>query len=836
MSVRRLVCGSVVGLVAISGVLVFSAGPAVAITGFGFSGSFGFGLLNGPRSVAVDNGSGASAGDVYVTDNGERVVKFESNGRTQLGEFKFTPSAEQRAKGDQGLGSTGFVAVDPASGAVYVAGSEAGSGAVTKFSSGGAFEDQINISSFPAEKAGKSVLSAGFIPAGVAVSSSGQLYVADSTNRMIDRFGPAGVYETQFRDDYEVQLPEVLFRTTGGMAIDKTSGDVYINEGEKEYDGTNEILSFGSEGEPVTISSCSNNVVAGSESDVARAVAVDPADGALVIGKSMESGFAIGRYSVPCSTEPVFFGNEESGLYFPGFEGSHSIAVSGVAPAKHEVYAVSGNGVVNTFRPVGPVGAVTGAFGKITPGTAELCGTVNPGSNTLTASYQFLYGKSNLYGLRAPAVPVSIGTGTEEKEVCTVVEGLQSGETYHYRLLAEDEEGAATGVDQTFTTASAFNEITTGGAEEVTVSSAKLTGSLAPDGFDAHYYFQYGTSPGALIATSPIPPVDAGNGGSGCMPPGGPLCNPVAAQTRITGLTSSTTYYYRIAATNAYGTAYGEERSLTTLVAPPIVDGQSVSAVQQTTAVVDALVNPNNPTGALATGFHVQYGTSTAYGASMPVPDALLNSRFGDVKVGVQLTGLQPNTTYHYRIVATNPTATPVFGPDQIFTTLPVMLPVLNAVSMSEVSQNDVGLASTVDPQGVQTFYEFDLGVDTSYGTSVFGNAGFGSEPVDVSISFHGLAAGTTYHYRLVATNIYGTTYGPDETFTTRGYSTATLSAPVASVLLAMPTVAFPQTKPTAGTVKAKTRHKPTKKTRGKKRGRKTTRGIRSTHVGRRSR
>jgi predicted lipoprotein with Yx(FWY)xxD motif len=53
------------------------------------------------------------------------------------------------------------------------------------------------------------------------------------------------------------------------------------------------------------------------------------------------------------------------------------------------------------------------------------------------------------------------------------------------------------------------------------------------------------------------------------------------------------------------------------------------------------------------TTYHFEYGTSTEYGSSVPVPDADAGSGLA-TPVSQQITGLQPNTTYHYRLVSTN--------------------------------------------------------------------------------------------------------------------------------------------------------------------------------------
>jgi hypothetical protein len=61
-----------------------------------------------------------------------------------------------------------------------------------------------------------------------------------------------------------------------------------------------------------------------------------------------------------------------------------------------------------------------------------------------------------------------------------------------------------------------------------------------------------------------------------------------------------------------------------------------------------------------------------------------------------------------------------------------------------------------------------------------------------------GLAPGTTYHYRLVASSLAGTSYGPDETLTTGGAARTTTFTPfavatvpsIAATAVALPTEA----------------------------------------------
>src|SRR4051794_31769426 len=86
----------------------------------------------------------------------------------------------------------------------------------------------------------------------------------------------------------------------------------------------------------------------------------------------------------------------------------------------------------------------------------------------------------------------------------------------------------------------------------------------------------------------------------------------------------------------------------------------------------------------------------------------------------------------------------------------------------SSLSDAGAGVSGSVNPQGDPTSYRFDLGTSTSYGTSTTDQTvGADSTVHSVSAALSGLAASTTYHYRLVARSPAGTSFGADRTFTT---------------------------------------------------------------------
>jgi hypothetical protein len=113
------------------------------------------------------------------------------------------------------------------------------------------------------------------------------------------------------------------------------------------------------------------------------------------------------------------------------------------------------------------------------------------------------------------------------------------------------------------------------------------------------------------------------------------------------------------------------------------------------------------------------------------------------------------------------------------------------------------------------TSYEFDLGTDTSYGSRVFASAAAGEEVQSVAVDVGSLEPGVTYHFRLVATNAFGATYGADMVFTTPVVSSGVLVSPVAPVLLAVPGIAFPATV-VSGVSQPKGKAKPKKRPRPK--------------------
>jgi hypothetical protein len=85
----------------------------------------------------------------------------------------------------------------------------------------------------------------------------------------------------------------------------------------------------------------------------------------------------------------------------------------------------------------------------------------------------------------------------------------------------------------------------------------------------------------------------------------------------------------------------------------------------------------------------------------------------------------------------------------------------------------------TVTPNGASATYHFDYGTTTTYGSSTPDATAGGTAPAAASAALPGLAPGTTYHVRLVATNPDGTSATADGTFTTATATQPDTTAPV---------------------------------------------------------
>lgn len=213
--------------------------------------------------------------------------------------------------------------------------------------------------------------------------------------------------------------------------------------------------------------------------------------------------------------------------------------------------------------------------------------------------------------------------------------------------MAKNPSGTSQGVDLTFNTVGAPAVSGLSATPETkTGESATLKASVDPNGQSTTYQFEYGTVTGSYPNVVPVP---AGSAGSGY--------EPASVDYNITGLTAGTKYYWRVSATNASGKVSSTESSFTSSNHPTF-ETLPASEISHTGATLAATLK-------VTSKYWFEYGTTTSYGSKTPVKEANI---FLTVPISEQLSGLKPNTLYHYRLVAENVYGTHA-GFDQTVTT-----------------------------------------------------------------------------------------------------------------------------------------------------------------------
>jgi hypothetical protein len=205
------------------------------------------------------------------------------------------------------------------------------------------------------------------------------------------------------------------------------------------------------------------------------------------------------------------------------------------------------------------------------------------------------------------------------------------------------------------------------------------------------------------------------------------------------------------------GVSVATKPTATTVAATP-------STITASGATLNSTVNPNGS----STTIHFQYGLTTSYGSTTtPVSIGTSSGSYPQ-----PISGLSSNTTYHFRVVATNSGGTN-YGSDLTFktTTSVVTKPTATTVAASAKTANGATLNSTVNPNGSSTMVSFQYGTTTSYGSTTT-PVSIGTSSSIYSQTISGLSSNTTYHFRVVATNSGGTTYGSDLTFKTTASDT----------------------------------------------------------------
>jgi hypothetical protein len=649
----------------------------------------GFANLNGV-AVQTDPAS-ARPGDIYVADGSNDRVQELTAGGGFLSTFGVTGQAAGQ------FFDPASVTVDPAAGNVYVA--ENGNSRVDEYTPDGAFvwmagrevnktKDETPLSS-EAERnlctaASKDVCKGGVqAPAGSSehdafnFTTRGNVLAAGGPEHLLYVGNEHRVQELKADGTWVREIPLAPGSRVAALAVDET-GDVYL-----AYERAGAVVELGPNGQPVM-----EFPVAPGEPNASVEI------GTLALDSS--GHLAVTALEVGGNGRSIsrWFGS----LYDAGT--SHRITeFSGSGPggiafsAGGELYAaespntITGTGSeVLSYKSV-PVGALLSAPAVCEAGSEHetdltfdcaLEGTVDAWGVKETEVW-FQWGQTRALGSETPKQPVANlkVEGEEETPVkaATVppLAGLRPNETYFYQLAGEDRnvkapEQLTSERAQFETPLAAPRMIGEPSVSFVRSSSAVMFGELNPENAQSEYFFEYGAGetlaecPHGVrkesckgVAATPVAQATCPVAGEGA----GRVSRCVYAKTGVAlqagGLQPATAYRYRLSAesVNRAGTekqlsAPGPEGSFTAGPAPvPQASTGVASALTATSATVSGSVNPDGLPATYVFELGVYNGAGTQYGV---VSSAPAGASTVPVEETLALTGLQPGTTYAYRI------------------------------------------------------------------------------------------------------------------------------------------------------------------------------------------
>jgi phosphodiesterase/alkaline phosphatase D-like protein len=375
------------------------------------------------------------------------------------------------------------------------------------------------------------------------------------------------------------------------------------------------------------------------------------------------------------------------------------------------------------------------------------------------------------------------GTTTVETALSTThvaqLYGLQPSTTYHFRVLSRDSAGnLSTSGDFTVTTTSAtavqvltFDEPP---GEEQPFEGQYPTGVIdwgsgqwwhsAPWGGFATKsisFFGSGSSIATMTFINPIRVlrIDAYNAGDAsttvtvsCPTQATVQAAVPAGQVRTiaTGWTQ-TCSSATLSSTNGWQTNFDNlEFDMPPDSAPPVVSGVTTETGSVTTTIGWTTNEP-------ADG-QVEYGLSPSYGSSSPVTPALTTGH------SITITGLQPNTTYYYRVLSRDIAGNLGTSAGDSFTTDPpdVTPPTFSSIQTTLVTDTSARVTWLTN-ENADT--QVDYGLTAAYGTTTPLNTAMSAGH---AVALSGLTGGTTYHYRVRSRDASGNlAISDDRTFST---------------------------------------------------------------------
>lgn len=205
------------------------------------------------------------------------------------------------------------------------------------------------------------------------------------------------------------------------------------------------------------------------------------------------------------------------------------------------------------------------------------------------------------------------------------------------------------------------------------------------------------------------------------------------------------------------------------VIAQPIITGQEVYDITATTVRIKGSLLPRGDT----VTYHFEYGTTASFGSSSSIYN------FADSVRGI-VTGLQSETKYYLRLVATNENGSS-YGLPIEFTTIS-LAPLVKIKQTVDVTETTATLYGQINPNSLSTSFYFEYGTTPSFGlvTPTYPSSDT-TEFVNVSAPIAGLQPRQTYYYRLVATNGFSSASSESANFFTAVKPVISSFAPIAA-------------------------------------------------------
>jgi hypothetical protein len=222
------------------------------------------------------------------------------------------------------------------------------------------------------------------------------------------------------------------------------------------------------------------------------------------------------------------------------------------------------------------------------------------------------------------------------------------------------------------------------------------------------------------------------------------------------GLSPSTTYYFRAYATNSVGTSYSDQQYSITTYGPPTLTTTAASAITYTTATSGGSISSS---AASVTARGVCWNTSGS-------PTTANSSTSNGTGIGAftsSLTSLTGGNTYYVRAYATSSYGTS-YGNQISFATIAYTVGSVGAPTLLTVPNTSIAIQATGTSAGGYTTCYFGFVIATTTNPTVSSYWQIYTSalmyPGYYNTSFNGLVAGTIYYGRSFVTNPSGTAYG----------------------------------------------------------------------------